>query len=138
MPVGFTHRFWNCNHQFESLNHVIFLEYLQHFQRHQSPWLCLLIFNEYSFLIYLNYCRENDTAVLYLRPHTTSSYTSQQNCVQVQQDTPSSGGKKIHAQHTAVTKFSFPKTFLRDLKKKRGHDSLERCQRFLSAQPNML
>jgi hypothetical protein len=55
------------------INEDIFLEWLQHFQKHCSPGKCLLILDghaSHSSLKCLDYCRDNGIEMLCLPPHT--------------------------------------------------------------------
>jgi hypothetical protein len=56
------------------INEDIFLEWLQHFQKHRSPGKCPLILDghaSHSFLKCLDYFRDNGIEMLCLPPHTT-------------------------------------------------------------------
>jgi hypothetical protein len=56
------------------INEDIFLEWLQHFQKHRSPGKCLLVLDghgSHSSLNCLDYCRDNGIEMLCLPPHTT-------------------------------------------------------------------
>jgi hypothetical protein len=56
------------------INEDIFLEWLQHFQKHRSPGKCLMILDGHAShfsLKCLYYCRDNDTEMLCVPSHTT-------------------------------------------------------------------
>jgi len=91
------------------INDDIFLQHLQHFQKHRSPGEDR--HSSYSWLMSFSCCTQTGIETLFLYPHTTRHTFFRQNCVQAHQDILSLTKFVYDNPNTAIGKFSFGKLF---------------------------